>query len=383
MDREVRLGIDTTHLFSNKDMQSGKPMLSVFFFMTDILGGMVENGHADQITIYTFRYAKKYFEKNFPGVHVACAGNRIFDVLNGVTRKNIYVKFNMGANIVRTVNKTDVDVFWNPFVRFWRGDMRFKVLGTIHDLEEYHANKSEYMREFNEMSRSCDHLVTISEYVKKDCMETLGFPDSHIDVIYNAVKPKNLKEVPVPGIEPGYILNVNSYRPHKNMISLILAFNKIKDQVPCNLVFCGGTKDYEHFAEIEDVIAKNHLEDRVQLVFAADEAQVEWLYSNARLFANASLGEGFGRSPIEAAYHETPVLTAKSKALYETTFGMVDYIEDPLDTDEIAQRMLQILENGPSYDVREVKETFLKAYDPRTIAARYWEVIEKLAGKTN
>ena len=383
MNTKLKIGIDMTDALTWREVKKGQFYYSASIYTTDVLDGLCRNGHAEQLVIFTYFWAKAFLKARFPGVRIVCAGNIICDAACRIAGKDFYNKYKRTKKTdPRTINACDVDLVWNPFlsVKIKKRDIRHRTLVTIHDLMEYHpAVQSEDYEGFKHAVTSASHLVTISEYVKKDCITMLGIPEDNISVIPNAIRPPAIQEEPVADLAPGYILCINGFHAHKNALELIRAFDRIKEQTDCSLVLCGGSVDDKFYAEMLQEIEARQLQDRIKILFQIPKAQVEWLYNHARLYVNPSRMEGFGRGPIEAALHGVPVLTSKETSLYEVTMGMLEYITDPTDAEEIAQSMLRILATGPSYDMQQVKETYLKAYAPETVAASLWDVFEKVA----
>ena len=380
MDRELRIGIDLTAHLTHPEAKSGQLVYSASIYIADILDGLCRNGHAGQITIFTYRWAETFLKTRFPGVRIVCVGNRVCDAVNSASGKNLYRKFNMNANIVRTINACDVDLVWNPFLstRLKQREIQHRTIATVHDFIDY--SKAEQAAGFRQAVISASCVMTISEYVKRDCARVFCIPEDRIIVIPNAVRVSGIREEPVPDLAPGYILDVNGFHPHKNTITLIRAFDRIGERTDCTLVLCGGGRDDGYYAELLREIETRQLKNRVRVIYQATDAQVEWLYNHARLFANPSLKEGFGRGPIEAALRCVPVLTSGETALYESTMGLLEYMTDPKSDEAMAGDLLRVLTDGVSYDMQRAKEKYLKAYAPETVAAACWETFEKAAG---
>ena len=122
------------------------------------------------------------------------------------------------------------------------------------------------------------------------------------------------------------------------------------------------------------------LEDRVFLIDEKyDEAQLNWLYSKADLFVNVSTMEGFGFTPIEAAMNETEVLTSKVAALEETTLGKLNYIDDPFDAEELAEKILRLLSKTRDENkLKSIACTFKDMYSSERQAKSYVEIFKKV-----
>ena len=110
-----------------------------------------------------------------------------------------------------------------------------------------------------------------------------------------------------------------------------------------------------------------------------DERQKNWLFQNCSIFITPSENEGFGRTPIEAALFLKPVISSKATSLEEATCGMVHYIENPRDDNELAKAMLTILDNPDSPErLLEIKNVFTEKYCAEQIVQEYMDVFYKL-----
>lgn len=112
-----------------------------------------------------------------------------------------------------------------------------------------------------------------------------------------------------------YILYIGNNYPHKNLERLKKAFKKI------NL-------DYE-LVLITDFVSEKELNE---------------LYKNASLYVQPSLVEGFGLPPLEAMKRGIPVVCSNAGALPEILENSAIYF-NPLDVDDIAEKMYSILSN--------------------------------------
>ena len=383
MDKKPRIGVDMTDALTWWEVERGQFLLSRSIYTADILDGLCRNGHADQLVIFTYFWAEDFLKARFPGVRIVCVGNRILNAACRIAGKNFYERFKIPENPVHIINSCHVDLVWNPFLRagIEKREIRHRTVATIHDMMEFRPEEQpDGFKGFKHAVASAARLVTISEHAKKEFIVKLGgYPEDKISVIPNAIQLQNIQEEPVPGLAPGYILCINGFYVHKNTMAPIRAFDRIKDQTDCNLVLCGGSKDEHFYADVLQEIEARQLQDRIKVFYQIPQEQVEWLYNHARLYVNPSRMEGFVRGPIEAALHGIPVLTSKETSLYEVTMGLLEYVTEPTDAEEMAQHMLRILSNGPTYDIQQVKKIYLKAYAPETVAASLWDVFEKAA----
>jgi glycosyltransferase involved in cell wall biosynthesis len=211
------------------------------------------------------------------------------------------------------------------------------------------------------------------------------FPDvrvSNLHVIPNAVfisdNASYIKSAKL--IDRPYILNINAIRGHKNHITLIKAFQKIMDNIPHVLVIVGAPGDA--YDGIECYIQDNSMSDRVKILSFISDQEKESLYSGASLFVTTSLHEGFGRTPIEAAMHGIPVISSRCDSLPEATMELLDYYDPPCDFDVLAVKIVEVLSrNNDTEKLKLISEKFHSNYSCRSVAERYWKLIEDVCSK--
>lgn len=116
---------------------------------------------------------------------------------------------------------------------------------TIHDIIHLKYPVSYSYRKYYEivfplMLKHSKHIITVSEFSKKEISSYFGIDESKISIVYNGVdekfKPKKLEN------QERYILGVSSIAYHKNFISLIKAFLQLKDK-SIKLYIVGGLNE--------------------------------------------------------------------------------------------------------------------------------------------
>ena len=132
------------------------------------------------------------------------------------------------------------------------------------------------------------------------------------------------------------------------------------------------------YNDIIKYVEENDLKDRVKIFSYISDEDRNCLFYNTSLFVTTSLQEGFGRTPVEAALCEVPVISTRETALPEATMNEVFYYEDALSSEELANKILEVLENMPDKETLErISKKFEKAYSEEEIANEYLEVINK------
>ena len=90
----------------------------------------------------------------------------------------------------------------------------------------------------------CKASIVISDFVREDVRKTYPFISPRkLNTIYNGVVvdqlPQKRDTLPVKG---KYLLYVSSLMEHKNVMTLLRAFNRLKDKIPHTLVIIGKTR---------------------------------------------------------------------------------------------------------------------------------------------
>jgi glycosyltransferase involved in cell wall biosynthesis len=259
-----------------------------------------------------------------------------------------------------------------------------KTAVVIHDFQYLH-----YPQYFSRRKRAwlwlshlramlyADHVIFISEFVRRDAMRLFGSKAARGVAISNPISWDRFGER---GLYPGadenpYILSVAAHYPHKQLDILLRAFaifgQRHKDfrlvlvgQLANNLVSVSGSK-----GALENLITELGIGERVIVTGYVDDHKLGNLYRHAAAFAFPSAFEGFGMPAVEALGFGVPCLTTRCTALPETTLGFADYVDEPANVDEWAARLATLVEKPrlPGEKVRWLRHR----YDPATIGRQY------------
>jgi glycosyltransferase involved in cell wall biosynthesis len=218
-----------------------------------------------------------------------------------------------------------------------------------------------------------DRIVAISDFDRQEMLGLYPEYEQKIVRIYNPVYfPMEFYDGPRKDI-----VALNVVYPHKNVGTLIKAFAKIKDRIADNLILIGGRCGYVE--ELMQLAKDMHLEDRVQFTGYLPDAEMYQRLTQARLYVNPSLFEGFGLTAVEAMLAGTPTLVAKVTAMPEITQGLAGYYEPPEAVDVLAAKMQEMLENPPAQEhLREISKQMREAYSCKKCAEEYMKLFESL-----
>lgn len=377
----TNIAIDCT-FFGHEEAEAKKLSLSTSIFTADILDAFVKLGIAEHFTLLVNYNQEAFFRERLPQFKVKVLRSfpltLAYRLSGGRFKGTKYLK-KLGI-FKRTVEKSGFDAIWFPYcVDYTFIKTKVASLCTIHDIYRVHRN-GKHGWDFV-TSENCT-LTTVSDYTKNDIIKTFGLGEERagkITKIPNSIVFDVSKQQEVEGLSgKKYILDLNAYIEKKNPMTLLKAFNIIKEKTDANLVFCGGYKDESVFSEMNDFIAKNGLSERVRMFFRVSDEERNWLLTHASLFVTPSLFEGFGRTPVEAAICKIPVISTKETSLYEATMGLCNYVENARDEQELASLMLEKLENPDSEaKLSETAGTLKANYEPVNLAKQYWELLNK------
>ncbi len=206
----------------------------------------------------------------------------------------------------------------------------------------------------NAIARS-RHILTVSNFTKRDLLRHFPIDEKKITVTYPGVDKMVLGTERLPnlppfteylrasfGINKPYLLYVGSAYPHKNLERLIAAWLilRAKYQRYWQLVLVGRPDYfYEQLKKfIQAAIPDEAVRRDVILAGEVNDKDLDGFYRGARLFVFPSLYEGFGLPPLEAMQRGVPVIAAKAGALPEV-LGDAAYYVDPENTEHMAMAL--------------------------------------------
>lgn len=229
---------------------------------------------------------------------------------------------------------------------------------TIHDLNFHNLassmsyQKRSILRFFvTRSAQRADHIITVSEFSKKQIVEILDIPEDKVTVTYNAVRQKEYRPQPFEivsekyGLRQPYILALSSFSPHKNMASLIKAFAILRKREfrDLHLVVVGHSPNGK--GSLEQLVQDLEIQDAVIFTGYVEDDVLPTLYAHAEAFVFPSLYEGFGIPVLEAFMYGAPVACSKAAALPEIAGDAACYF-NPKNVEEMANVISQILCSG-------------------------------------
>jgi glycosyltransferase involved in cell wall biosynthesis len=179
-------------------------------------------------------------------------------------------------------------------------------------------------------SRVVDVYIALTEFARSKFVEG-GIPAERM-----VVKP-NFLEIPkrTRSGAGGYALFVGRLSAEKGVDCLIRAWS---ESIPFPLLIAGDGPQKE---ELEAIIARAGLQDRVQLIGRRSRQEVEELMLNAAFLVFPSTWyETFGRVAVEAFAHGVPVVASRLGAMAEIVeHGRTGLLFRPGDPEDLAQQL--------------------------------------------
>ena len=313
-------------------------------------------------------------------------------------------------NIAPIGPKRDWQMFW--FLRKHKGDFDLihitsnnypfalkNGIATVHDItfKQFFDNPkftfnlaTTYMdRVIRKSLRTSKAIIAVSQATKDDLSKWYHLPSAVSDKITVAhlgwehlikgegADTEKCKE----GLRfsKDYLLFVSTFRIHKNISNLLLAFRQAMPGLPAEkkLLMIGNDKFLKK-KDVDLVREMNKEEERVVFTGYLDKPCVEQYFRQADAYIFPSLSEGFGLGVLEAFFYNIPLLCSNRASLPEIAGNAALYF-DPYDVNDIARAIVQF------YNEKELGEALvakgkerLKLFSWKKNAAEITAVYERV-----
>jgi len=198
-----------------------------------------------------------------------------------------------------------------------------------------------YHRHWVELGHLATHLVAISKYSLESYRRLIAEPNDLDPLISYAYLPNFLYErrdeigkTVVPELlNRRFVVFCSTIETRKNHQLLLHLWERLRQVIDSEtlpiLVFVGG---WGWGTETVRLLSERNwrLRDHLQILNKVSDAQLIWLYHNARFTVFPALSEGFGLAAAESLSFGTPVVVANCPALIEASEGLMPAY-DPLD----------------------------------------------------
>ena len=301
--------------------------------------------------------------------------------------------------------KQDIDLWYMPHFNFISlpGNKKIKKIITIHDLsflrypEFFSIYKNLWHQAINikKLLLEFDQLIAISQNTKRDLVELCHISPDKIKVVPSAINSKYQVLDKTSGelrkfrqqmnLPEKFILYLGTLEPRKNIESLILAYNNLRQHNPYlydyQLIIAGGQGwKYEQIYQLAEQSPYQH--DINFLGYVKEQDKVK-LYNLASLFVFPSFYEGFGFPPLEAAACGIPTITSFASSLPEVMTD-ASLLIDPYNVQQLSLAIQQVLTNEALY--QELVDKGLqraREFNWQQTAEEYLQIFSNLTNNYN
>lgn len=202
------------------------------------------------------------------------------------------------------------------------------------------------------LARRVRHVITVSEFSKRQLINLTQIPESRVSVIPNGVDarfcPKSSDEIRRVRTKLNiacrtYLLSVSSLEPRKNLSRLLKAWQLGAARLPSDAwLLIAGIKGKDTIFRTTTLEA---IPPKVMFAGFIAEEDLPALYSGATALVYPSIYEGFGLPALEAMASGTVPIVANSTALPEVVGDVGLYI-DPFSVDDLTESIVRIVSDA-------------------------------------
>ncbi|MGM0478348.1 MAG: glycosyltransferase family 4 protein [Bacteroidota bacterium] len=376
----MRIAVNTRFLLSHK--------MEGFGWYTYETISRIVNNHPEHE--FVFFFDRPFDEKFVFGDHVKPV------VLQPPARHPLLFKIWFNYSVALALKRYRCDAFISP-----DGYLSLRTstpqLAVIHDLNFEHnpedlppAMLNYLRRNFPAFAKRANRICTVSNFSKKDLVNTYGIDAAKIDVTHNGVssifKPLQRNELASARKEfsngQPYIFFVGALHKRKNLQRLVEAFESLKNiyGIPHNLVIAGESMWKRKSQQLE---LPEQLKDSIFFTGHLDSDSLSFAMGGATCLAFVSYFEGFGIPMLEAMRSGVPVLAGNKTALPEVGGSAALYC-DPYSVDDISTQLYNLVSNEAlrsSLRKKGLERAKLFSWDQT--AAALWSSFEKMMAATD
>lgn len=309
------------------------------------------------------------------------------------TRLPFLIRYWMNHPVKKHLKKNKHNIFFSPdgFVPL---GLTMPKVTVVHDIAFLRnpMHVTPRIRRFYEtwmpqFIAESNHIITVSEFSKKELLLAYKLPKEKVSVVYNGVSPA-YQPLPVEKTTQvrekyfdghPYFLYLGAIHPRKNILTLVRAFEKFKFEFKSDFFLVIAGRPSWYTKEIFQAVAKSRWKNDIQMTgFIESETARKWMAS-AHALVYPSRYEGFGLPVVEAMASGTPVICSDVSSLPEVAGNAALFFE-PGDVDALTQHLAHFAFNE---EVREKYKALgtehVKMFSWDKAADEVYGILEKFA----
>lgn len=263
---------------------------------------------------------------------------------------------------------------------------------VLHDLAFIHypgqIRRSHYIfykRYVPKFLKKASAIATVSEFSKRDIVNTYNVDPDKIGVVYSAAKEifkpvsagvkEQVKNEYTDGKE--YFLYIGAIHPRKNLVNLLKAFSIFKKRQKSGFkLVLAGRLAWKYDSFIQSLRRYKYRDDVIMLGYLSEDDLVR-ITGSAYALVYPSLLEGFGVPVIEAMKSCVPVITSLHSSMQEIA-GDAALYADANNPDDIADKMMLVYKDEKLRDELIRKgDAASKQYSWQRTADLLWQCIQE------
>lgn len=345
----------------------------------NLLKGFEELGAAKDMMVFCHDYSTEAIRKIAPSIQIVEIPSKRVKAKSELAR--MYELFCVNTFIMpKLVKKHHVDLVFHLSCNTGLKKLSAKSIVLPHDIKavshrilaqvkiplyKYWLYRIMYYFDF----KKNDVIIAISDVDKNEISTYYAQFAYKVSRIYNPIdimKPESVKRKGI----TNNIVAINVQFHHKNILTLIKAFEKIMGQIDAQLILVGNVP--QRMKYLQEYVEDHHLTERVIFTGFVSEQQKNDMLKTCRLYVNPTLYEGFGMTAVEAIILGVPTLLSKIPTNYEVTQGLCEYYEPPEDIDELSRALKKCYVKEYHFDTMEAASNkMFEAYNYLSVSKNY------------
>ena len=348
--------------------------------LMNLCKGFSENNHESELIFFCYSDMKRRIEKICP------RAKYVEFVEKESSHKKIQTMLIQSFSFRKKLRNYKLDTLF--FAQAGTGLFKYKLPVVVipHDIqdvshpENYSYKKNKVLRRlffkvfYGLDFRNADKIIAISEVDKKEICQYYSRYRKKVEKIYNPITIPD--KIEIVKEKKDYILATNIQYEHKNVITLIKAFKRVKKEFPNIELYLVG-RESECTKKLKEYVILNDMDEYVHFTGFISRKELEKLWRETRIYVNPSKFEGFGMTAVESIMYGAPTLLANLEVNREVTENMCHYYGEAEDVEALVTHLRCLLTKTINIDeLIRMQSKMIDKYDYKKISEIYWEILK-------